>query len=227
MKILGIESSSEAVGVALWLDGAVDECPVGGDTTPSARLIPTIVTLLATHGLRLGDIDALALGVGPGAFTSLRLGCSVAQGLALASGRKIIPVCSLEVIAAARRHARVLVAADARMGEVYLARYDTTPELPVAITPPTCQPPEFVTLDEGQWIGLGSGFASYPDRLLPDAQRLIERLGDVRPRAGELVRLAALRGACAALDAEQVGPLYVRDKVALTVSERVARGGRA
>lgn len=227
MKILGIESSCEAVSVALWLDGAVDERTVDADTTPSARLIPTIVTLLAMHGVRLGDVDALALGVGPGAFTGLRLGCSVAQGLALASGLKIIPVCSLDLIGAVRRNARVLVATDARMGEVYVAKYETTPELPVVIMPPACLPPELVQLEEGEWIGVGSGFASYPDRLLPGAEDLIKRCGEVRPRAGDLVRLAALRGVSAALDPEHVGPLYVRDKVALTVAERVARGGRA
>lgn len=227
MKILGIESSCETVSVALWLDGVCHESPVDAGATPSVRLIPAIMDLLATHHVQLRTLDALALGVGPGAFTSLRLGCSVAQGLALASGLKIIPVCSLDVIAATRRDAQVLVATDARMGEVYVATYDTAAEAPIAIAPPACLPPEAVELADGMWIGLGSGFASYRDRLLPGADALIERLGDVRPQAGDLVRLAALRGVSAAQDAAHVGPLYVRDKVALTIAERVARGGRA
>ena len=227
MKILGIESSCEAVSVALWLDGAVYESAVDGAGTPSARLIPTISSLLASHGACLKDIDVLALGVGPGAFTSVRLGCSVAQGLALALSLKIVPGCSLELMAASQRDARVFVATDARMGEVYVAAYETTLELPLMITPPACLPPELVELAGGHWTGVGSGFTSYPDRLLPDAEKLTARLGDLRPRAGDLVRLAALRGMSAGHDPEHVGPLYVRDKVALTVAERVARGGRA
>ena len=227
MKILGIESSSDTVSVALSIDGAIIQCAVDGGATPSEGLIPAIMQMLKDQHVRLGELDAIALGVGPGMFTALRLGCSVAQGLALASGLKIIPVCSLDVIAAATQARNVFVAIDARMGEVYFAGYETTHERPEPLLSPRCLPPEAIHLPEGKWIGVGSGFASYPDRLLPHADGLIERRGDVRPRAADLVRLGALRGVSDAENPEDIGPLYVRDKVALTVAERVARGGRA
>ncbi|HQU87779.1 MAG TPA: tRNA (adenosine(37)-N6)-threonylcarbamoyltransferase complex dimerization subunit type 1 TsaB [Denitromonas sp.] len=229
MKLLGIESSCERVSVAVLIDHQVHQRWVEGGATPSDQLIPSVLDLLAEHGLSMASLDAIALGVGPGAFTSLRLGCSVAQGFALAASLGIVPVCSLDVIAAAQTAERVLVATDARMGETYFAAYARGAAGYIAVTEPACSPPEAVTLpDSGEWAGVGSAFGSYAAKLLPNEARLTVADATAVPEAGHLVRLAAQSLAqTPAMDAAMVGPRYVRDKVAQTIAERLAQGGKA
>ena len=227
MKLLGIETSCEAVSIALWRDGEVVQRPVGSGRAPSETLIPELMQLLSAHGLTLASLDAIALGVGPGMFTGLRVGCSVAQGLALAADLGVIPVCSLALIAAAQDAEHVLVATDARMGEVYCAAYRREGAAPVAVVAPTCTPPEDVVLPAGEWFGAGNAFAAYAPRLLVDAPGLTGCDAAAVPRADALVRLAAASGRATALDPARVAPLYVRDKVAQTVAERLAQGGKA
>lgn len=229
MKLLGIESSCERVSVAVLIDDQIHQRWVEGGATPSDQLIPAALDLLAEHGVAMASLDAIALGVGPGAFTSLRLGCSVAQGFALAAGLGIVPVCSLDVIAAAQTAERVLVATDARMGETYFAAYERGEAGYTAVTEPACSPPEAVMLPEqGSWVGVGSAFASYADKLLPGETRLTLTDPSAVPEAGVLVRLAAQSLAqTPAMDAAMVGPRYVRDKVAQTIAERLAQGGKA
>ncbi|TVO55231.1 tRNA (adenosine(37)-N6)-threonylcarbamoyltransferase complex dimerization subunit type 1 TsaB [Denitromonas halophila] len=229
MKLLGIESSCERVSVAVLIDDQVHQRWVEGGATPSDQIIPAVLELLAEHGLSLSSLDAIALGVGPGAFTSLRLGCSVAQGFALAANLGIVPMCSLDLIAAAQTAARVLVATDARMGETYFATYERGDAGYVVVNEPACLPPEAVTLPaHGEWGGVGSAFGSYPEKLLPNEARLTVLNAAAAPEAGTLVRLAAQSLAhTPAMDAALVGPRYVRDKVAQTVAERLAQGGKA
>ncbi|MBT0960713.1 tRNA (adenosine(37)-N6)-threonylcarbamoyltransferase complex dimerization subunit type 1 TsaB [Denitromonas iodatirespirans] len=229
MKLLGIESSCERVSVAVLVDDQIRQQWVEGGATPSDRLIPVVLDLLAEHGLAMHALDAIALGIGPGAFTGLRLGCSVAQGFALAADLGIVPVGSLDVIAAAHSAPQVLVATDARMGETYVAGYVHGEHGYTAVFGPVCQPPEAVRLPgAGEWLGVGSAFDNYPDRLLAEELRLVRGPAQVVPEAGQLVRLAArsLRHA-PALSPEQVALHYVRDKVAQTVAERLAQGGKA
>lgn len=229
MKLLGIESSCERVSVAVLVDDQIRQHWVEGGPTPSDRLIPVVFDLLAEHGLTLAALDAIALGVGPGAFTGLRLGCSVAQGFALATGLGIVPVGSLDVIAAAQSAPQVLVATDARMGETYVAGYLRGDDGYTAVGSPACLPPEAVRLPgAGEWLGVGTGFDRYPDRLLAGEPRLHRAAAGLVPEAGALVRLAAasLRHA-PALSPEHVALHYVRDKVAQTVAERLAQGGKA
>lgn len=229
MKLLGIESSCERVSVAVLCDGQIHQQWVEGGNTPSARLIPTALELLAAHGLTMGALDAIALGVGPGAFTGLRLGCSVAQGFALAADLGIVPVGSLAAIAAAQSAPRVLVASDARMGEAYVAAFVRGADGYVALSAPVCLPPESVVLPpEGVWLGVGTAFGSYAGRLLAGEPRLTPGDATAVPGAGEVVRLAAASLAhTPACDPATVGPTYVRDKVAQTVAERLAQGGKA
>jgi len=227
MKLLGIESSCEHVTVAACDGERFEQRVVEGGQSPSETLIPTALALLATLGLRLDMLDAIVLGVGPGAFTGLRVGCSVAQGFALSADLTVLPICSLEAIALAQPHERILVATDARMGETYHAAYVREGDALRLLRAPDCQPPEQVTTPEGDWWGAGSAFRAYADRLLPGADNVLGREGDALPEAGALLTLAQRRGLADALDVTRVAPLYVRDKVALTTAERLARGGRA
>ena len=228
MKLLAIESSCEVVTVAACDGGRLEQYPVHGGRNASETIVPEIMRLLADMDLSLTALDAIVLGTGPGAFTGLRLGCSVAQGLALTSDQPILPICSLEAIALDQHRPRVLVATDARMNETYHAAYECADGEVRPVAEPACLPPEQVELpDAGPWWGAGSAFAAYPARLLVDAPALSGRVGGALAQASALIRLARRRGLGEAVDASRVGPLYVRDKVALTTAERLARGGRS
>lgn len=230
MKILAIETSCEHASVALLIDDRVTELRLEGHTNHSEKLLPTLRSLLAQAQLSLSELDAIAFGSGPGAFTGLRLACGVAQGLAMGAGLGVVPVCSLEALAMQILDGRVLIATDARMGEVYSSAYEIRGGCIKVLRGATCTPPQLLSLpDDGEWIGMGSALRAYasliPEQLL---EKLTQQHPDAVPRAGEIARIAAQRvSEGAILSPELAAPLYVRDKVALTTAERLARGGRA
>ena len=230
MKILSIETSCEQATVALLLEDELVQCGLEGRANHSERLLPVVQDLLDQSGIALGDLAAIAFGAGPGAFTGLRLACGVAQGLAMGADLGLVPVCSLAAVALRSGQDRVLVAIDARMGEVYSAAYHVTAEGPQEVQGLNCHAPSAVRFpDSGPWYAAGTALRAYPDML---GGRLSERLSgwdeDLVPRAGEVARIARLEVRLGRVIApEQAGPLYIRDKVALTTAERLARGGRA
>ena len=94
----------------------------------SQRLFVEIDQAFQTAGLSIDEVDGVGVTNGPGSFTGLRLGLSAAKGLCLAAGRALIPVPTLETLAARLPYARHPVCAmlDARKGELYAALYDTS-----------------------------------------------------------------------------------------------------
>ncbi|MBI2307648.1 MAG: tRNA (adenosine(37)-N6)-threonylcarbamoyltransferase complex dimerization subunit type 1 TsaB [Rhodocyclales bacterium] len=225
MQFLSLESSTDAGSVALWRDGVVSErhCPPGQPS--SATLLPLVSELLAESGVRLVDLDAIAFAAGPGSFTGLRVACGVAQGLAFAHGLPVLPVGTLDAMAQAAAVPRVAVCLDARMNEVYFGLFVDG----VAVGAPGVFPPAAVPLPEGGgWVAAGNALTAYPalyDRLAPCVQGM---LPDVLPTAAAVAALAAPRLARGeGIDAADAVPVYVRDKVALTVAERLAAGGKA
>ena len=228
MKILAIETSCEHGSIALLAGDAMFERELVGQANHSAHLLPEIRSLLADAGMGLQDLDAVAFGSGPGAFTGLRLACAAAQGLALGAGLGVVPVCSLAALALQGEGDRLFVATDARMNEIYFAAYERREGVLATLQAPRCAPPEAVALPEGKWFALGSGFAAYPALAERFGAQLCGMQPAAAPRAGDVARLALpelRRGAL--LAPELAAPLYVRDKVALTTAERLARGGRA
>ena len=122
MRILAIDTATEACSAALWSDGKVSAhfelCP----REHTQRILPIVQDLLTADGAALGALDALAYGRGPGSFTGVRIGIGIAQGLALGAGLPMIGVSTLMTMAegAWRKTgaSRVLVAIDAQMCEV-------------------------------------------------------------------------------------------------------------
>jgi len=229
MKILAIETSTDFGTCALWQDDMLDQriCPPG--RPHSETLLPLVRELMTAHGIVFATLDAIAFGAGPGAFTGLRVACGIAQGLAAGADLPVVPVCGLEAMAAATGEAKVLSLLDARMGEVYAAAYERRGsglELQGALR---VGPPGGIELPaDGGWVACGNALTAYPEL----AQRLhaagIALQHGVLPQAGAIARLAAqrlLNGA--GIDPALAAPLYVRDKVAKTVSERLAAGGKA
>ncbi|MDE2440195.1 MAG: tRNA (adenosine(37)-N6)-threonylcarbamoyltransferase complex dimerization subunit type 1 TsaB [Betaproteobacteria bacterium] len=229
MLILALETSTELGSCALWRDGSVVEriCP---EKRPhSETLLPLLRELLSESGLRIGDLDAIAFGVGPGAFTGLRVACGAAQGLAVAGNVPLIPVTSLETMATQLGAERVLALLDARMGEVYSGRYERHGEGYVLRGEIRVSSPADVALpsDTG-WHACGNGLAAYP--LLRERVFAAGILGEaaVLPLAACVASIAAGKaGRGEGIDAALAAPLYVRDKVAKTVAERLSEGGRA
>lgn len=232
MKILAIETSCEQGSVALLDGDRLLARDIEGAANHSASLLHHIQQLLAEAGCSLAALDAVAFGAGPGAFTGLRLACGVAQGIALGSGLGVAAVGSLEALAvqAASRHpgsAQVFAATDARMGELYHAAFEiTAPGAVRIIRAAQCSVPDEITLPAGRWLAVGSAFRVCPQLQQRLAGQLQACEADLVPRAQEVALLAAAQvRAGQLLPPERAAPLYVRDKVAFTTAERLARGG--
>lgn len=230
MKILALETSTESGSVALLDDDRLIERPVAGRPGHSETILPEVLALLREACVDLRDIDAVAFGAGPGAFTGLRLACGVAQGLAMGSGKPVIPVGTLEALASQCSQDFVFVAADARMSELYFAAYCREGGGLREYAAPACAAPADVLLPPGiDWFGFGSAFRAYRDVLVPAlGARLIGFDDSPIPLASSVARLAAERFRRGEMiDPALAAPLYVRDKVAMTTAERLARGGKA
>jgi tRNA threonylcarbamoyladenosine biosynthesis protein TsaB len=230
MNILSIETACEHGSVALLYDGELLVRRIQGAANHSEAVLRDLRELLSEAGIAPAQLDAIAFGAGPGAFTGLRLACGVAQGIALGANLGIAAVGSLQAVALQTSAKRVFVANDARMGEVYHAAFELDAEgVPMPVGPPGCSAPLELELPPGDWFAAGSAFKVWPQEL--EAKFLGRLTGcrpDMVPRAEEVARLGAVAVARDALmPPELAAPLYVRDKVALTTAERLARGGRA
>lgn len=231
LRLLAIETATEACSVALWIDGEVRERHALAPRRHAELVLPWAEALLAEAGLAASALDAIAVGRGPGAFTGVRLAISLGQGLAFGLQRPMLGVSTLAVLAQGGAGARRVAAIDARMGEVYVGAFALGEDGLVRLEgPERLGPPDAVALPaagEG-WSARGTGFAAAGGVL---AERLGvapgEAGGDALPRAADLARLAAAAFARGeALAPERVEPAYLRDKVALTLEEqRAARGG--
>lgn len=127
MKILAIDTATEACSAALQLD---DQILIEEKIAPQAHtklILPMVQALLDQAHLRLQDLDVIAFGRGPGSFTGVRIGIGIAQGLAFGAGVPLIGVSTLQTMAQGvyRRSGqqKAVAAIDARMGEVYLGSY--------------------------------------------------------------------------------------------------------
>ena len=223
MKILALETSTELCSAALWLDGTIDAREVVAGQRNSELLLPMVEALLAANNLAARDLDGVAFGAGPGAFTGVRVACGVAQGIAFGVDVPVAAVGTLMALAQATGAPRAVCCLDARMGEVYHAAYEKRgDDWFEALAPGLYKPTAVPDLPAGQWIACGSGFAAFGEELAARyagrLERVIERLA---PHAREIATLAARQFARGeAVDAGDALPLYVRNKVALKVNER-------
>lgn len=227
MKLLAFETATEACSVALYVDGQVLERFEIAPRRHAELSLPWAEALLAEAGIARSQLDAIALGRGPGAFTGVRLAIAITQGIALALDRPLVPVSTLQVLAlrAPAGADQVLSSIDARMGEVYVARQVRVDgQWHLQGEEMVCAP-EAVVLPEGtRWFGVGTGFGAAEGTL---ATRLADQLDGVDaqalPRASDLLTLAVpafARGE--GMVPERVEPAYLRNNVALTLLEQQA-----
>jgi len=221
-KLLAFDTSTEHLSVAVLHGDTLHAHNGVGGAQASTTLLPLIQQLLGEAGLALGELDAIVFGRGPGSFTGLRTACSVAQGLAFGANVPLLPVDTLLAVAEEARHAfgakQVVAVLDARMDQLYAARYDFEADGPLGGNDePLLLSPEALEVPAG-WALAGNAFAAYGPRLAPAAAR-----HDALPSATAMLRLApALLAAGRTVPAAQAWPLYVRDKVAQTTEERAA-----
>lgn len=230
MKLLAIETATEACSVALWDDGVVHERFEVAPRRHTELVLPWANALLAEAGVAKSQLDAIAVGRGPGAFTGVRLAIAIVQGIALALDRPVVPISTLATLALRASGPRVLAAIDARMGEVYLGAFERDAD--ALLTPcgdeALLRPGEAQRLPGTDWIGVGTGFAAQDRALLRALDPCLARVdGEALPHAADLVRLAARAFAQGlAVAPELVEPAYLRDKVALTLAEQRVAAGR-
>ncbi|TXI49984.1 MAG: tRNA (adenosine(37)-N6)-threonylcarbamoyltransferase complex dimerization subunit type 1 TsaB [Lysobacter sp.] len=243
MNLLAFELSTEACSVALRVD---DETRARHEIAPRRHAelaLPWAEALLAEAGLAKSQLDAIAVGRGPGAFTGVRLGISIAQGIALALDRPIVPVSTLAALAmravalapALDRRIPVLAAIDARMNELYVGcfeieRFDADGHGDLAdahlLGEETLAVPGTVALPESpaHWYGVGTGFAALGGELRARfASQWAAVDAEALPQAADVARLAVrafARGEAVA--PERVEPAYLRNNVALTLAEQIA-----
>jgi tRNA threonylcarbamoyladenosine biosynthesis protein TsaB len=219
MVFVAFETSSEWCSVALFADGEIAALEQRAGHRHSELALPLMHQLLSARALKARDLDAVAFGAGPGAFTGLRIGCGLAQGLAVARGLPVIGISSLEAMAQESGATRVVACIDARMREVYYAALAREGDRWHETVPAQCVSPQAIELPAGDdWLGCGSGFAVHGNlglkRVLPE----------VHPTAMAVAQLAAPRlQAGEGMDAAQAAPMYVRDKVAFTKQELESR----
>ena len=232
LKILAIDTATEACSVALNLHGAVTQRFEIAPNGHSQLVLDMAESLLKQCGLDLEQLDALAVDVGPGSFTGLRIGVGVAQGLAYGAGRKVIPVGSLDALAhgvfyeASHEvshevpHATVLAAIDARMGQIYYGLYGNPEKKPRTLIGPALASPESLAVgdavgDEKTIVGAGSGWDCYAPVMLEALGGSVAKwLAGHHPEAATVSRMAAAAGLKSAISPLALSAVYVRDNVA-------------
>ncbi len=228
MNLLAIETATEACSVALNIDGRVIERFEIAPRRHAELVLPWIDEMLATAGIGKHQIDAIAVGRGPGAFTGVRLAVAVVQGIAMALDRPVLSISTLAALALEANAAlgqHVLAAIDARMGEVYVGAFRIDDNgLPMAVDSERLHIPSqaLALLTDNDWLAVGSGFAAVDAALRNGlAHRLNRCDAEALPHASAVARLglaAFARGE--AISADQLEPAYLRDKVAQTLVER-------
>jgi len=225
MNLLAIETATECCSVALIAGGRLFERSELAPRRHAELLLPMCDDVLAEAGIARRDLDVLAVGRGPGAFTGVRLAVSAAQGIALALGIPVVPVSSLAALAmqAPDDGAGVLAVIDARMGEVYAGLFRRDGESVAAIGDETVGRAEALQVPSpGTPNVIGSGWSSYREAIekaLASPPRWAE--GARYPQAADIARLAApIAAAGGGIAADRVQPVYLRDKVALTLAEQ-------
>ena len=229
MKILALDTATEACSAALYIDGEITSQYKIAPREHSRLILKMIDDLLAEADLSVSTLDAIAFGRGPGSFMGLRIAAGVVQGIAFAHDIPVIPVSTLKAIAQRAfeqtQSKYVLAAIDARMDEVYWAAYileDSIKPLwravvdECVISPDKIHLSEMLTDKSVTWVGAGSGWGNYADRLLSDDDfTLQEMLSDCLPGAEQVVKLALedLKSGNTVSAAEAI-PVYLRNDVA-------------
>lgn len=232
--LLALDTSNQYCSVALQARGGqVTAHHEWSEQKHSAMILPMVRELLAQAKVALADLDAIVVGVGPGGFTGVRLAVAVAQGLAFAMSKPVLAHSSLEAMAVsafALGHHEVIVGMDARMQQVYWAHYQFIDGQLHTRTAPS--------LDDVAVFAEHICAVNQPCAVVGNAPQVFDEVAHAchqpniviagvdhsAPHAAYFFTVAnPAWSAGRATPPEQVQPLYVRDKVAMTIAEREAK----
>ncbi len=228
MHLLALDTATEACSVALRVDGRTLVRFDKAGRSHTQQMLPMVHGLMAEAGLSFAQLDGFVCGIGPGSFAGVRIGVGFVKGLALSLDRPVVGISSLTMLAQGAFDAgaqRVIAAIDARMSEIYVASFEKGAQgRAQALGPPRVMPPEAFAEDrEGPWQGVGTGWGSYEALMRAGVRGKLAGVdGAALPHAQTALDLAEpLFAAGATIDADLLAPLYLRDKVALTLEEQM------
>lgn len=214
--LLAIDTATEACSVALFYNDTLYRRYEVIPRLHAQQALPMIHQVLEEAGCELANVNGIAVGQGPGAFTGLRIATGIVQGLAFALDKPVVAISDLAVIAqrAWRQYQadKVAVAIDARMNEVYWGCYQLQGSIMQLVGREQVLPPqeaEFASSDSG-WVGVGTGWG-YADQMI--ACQVIDNM--LLPDAEDLLTLALVawhKGDY--ISADKLEPVYLRDNVA-------------
>jgi len=222
VKILALDTATEACSVSLGIgDRSIDRY-VELERGHAEQLLPMVDAVLAEGGIALGSLDAIAFGRGPGGFTGVRLAASVAQGLGFGAGVGVVPVSDLAAIAQrviqlSPEAGQILVVNDARMREVYWARYSIESGPAIRGDERVSAAADVLLPDAAAlgWVAAGRGLAAWPALAERCREAGATLHANLLPRASEVLALARpVVAAGKMLPPEAALPVYVRDRVA-------------
>lgn len=228
MKLLAVDTSTDACSAALFVDGEIGERFELAPRQHTKLILPMIDDLMAVAGLKPQQLDAVALSRGPGSFTGVRIATGVVHGIAFGADLPVVLVSTLAAIAQdffnRRQEADVsFTAMDARMDEIFWGVYRRN-ELGLAelLGQEAVTPAADAAYPDVAGFGVGSGWAVHAEAL---NERLKGRIrgveSDVWPHSACVAQLGAYDFANGlAVPVEQAMPVYLRDKVAKKQSER-------
>ncbi|MEN9583065.1 MAG: tRNA ((37)-N6)-threonylcarbamoyltransferase complex dimerization subunit type 1 TsaB [Pseudomonadota bacterium] len=221
LKILAVDTATEACSAALQVGDTLFSRWEEAPRDHTRKILPMVQAVLDDAGITLGELDAIAFGRGPGSFTGVRIGISVAQGLAFGVGVPLIGISTLAAMAQGAYRLdgaeQVLTAIDARMNEVYFGRYELIDGRMQLVGDEVVSDPVALVDARGKLAGrvtcVGTGFETYGETLSGLADELA--VSQVRfPAAIDMLPLArAAWLAGEAVPVEQATPVYLRDKV--------------
>jgi len=221
MKILALDTATDACTVALRCDGEVLERFELQPRMHSRLVLPMIDSLLDEAGIKLNQIDVIGFGCGPGAFTGVRIAASVTQGIAFAADLPVVAVSTLVTLAqgAYRKYGlrQIIPVIDARMDEVYITQCTLgTNGVMESRSPEIVIPPQEVEMpDTGHWFGVGTGWDRYHNVMLSQQNAAITWNPGRLPQAQDIALIAEVKATQKeVVSAEQAIPVYIRDQVA-------------
>ncbi|ASF45310.1 tRNA (adenosine(37)-N6)-threonylcarbamoyltransferase complex dimerization subunit type 1 TsaB [Methylovulum psychrotolerans] len=227
MKLLAVETATDACSAALTINGVIHERYALASKEHTQLILPMVDELMKAAGLQPSDLDGLAFGCGPGSFTGVRIATGIMQGMALGLDLQVMPVSTLAAIAQDyfdQHDATVAyVAMDARMGEIFWGVYQRDADgFAQLLGSEVVTPPELIEYPDLPGVGLGTGWGVYAQVLLEQLSEQISHYEiDPLPRARAIASLG-MRGFARqqAVSVERAMPVYLRNKVAKKEVER-------
>lgn len=222
VRILAVDTATEACSAALYLNGSVQQKFELAPREHTRLILEMIETLLAEAELKIKQLDALAFGCGPGSFTGVRIATGIVQGLGFAADLPVVPVSTLAAMAQAIHDDHgadnVLAAIDARMGEVYWSEYKLSASglMQLSGVEDVLSPDKTPSLTADHWVAAGSGWKSYSDILMSRYKNNIQHCyADCLPESRSIAKLAVddfQHGK--GVEAKYAAPVYLRNNVA-------------